>query len=361
VPKLCESLRSRLQHTDATISEASEQANAANDCSATHKKDDRRLSGFSRQLASMMRLTEGSKRAVKSAATVSAPAKIINGNSQLVDRLLGHFHHSQSQRRSVMHFMRSRRQWEDAPGTMDFRVLLRNAHGFRSTDPRDLVYAFVGLTSTSVTIDADYSASTSLYDVLTKATLACIASDNSLAVLAISVLRSRLRHGLRLPSWVPDWTWNKPFSPEFEQMQRHLSSDCVPFSDRIATEPVATISHEGNEKPRLCVRGVFLGRLTKILKDGYSWSRYFATDGLPGLRVQTTAEALLGDEIWILDGGSAFFILHPCGGSNRSLVHAAGVYEGAGKDLYEQSRSIYLTIIEDVKVGRRKPRTIYLT
>jgi hypothetical protein len=47
-----------------------------------------------------------------------------------------------SRRASVVNFLETKRLWQ---GSVDFRLLLQNASAFSATDPRDLVYAFMGL------------------------------------------------------------------------------------------------------------------------------------------------------------------------------------------------------------------------
>jgi hypothetical protein len=78
--------------------------------------------------------------------------------------------------------------------------LLRKFRDRKATDPRDKVYALLGIAQMSTPMIPDYSWTD--VGVFVRATLECIYGENSLSVLSTDLGR-KFRGDL--PSWVPDW------------------------------------------------------------------------------------------------------------------------------------------------------------
>jgi hypothetical protein len=94
-------------------------------------------------------------------------------------------------------------------GDLDLLQLLRHTRRFKSTDPRDRVFALFGLaletqsTSSPPVLKADYRMSIEgLYCLVAKVML-----TSSVTVDVLSYAQSHLKNRIDgLPSWVPDWT-----------------------------------------------------------------------------------------------------------------------------------------------------------
>ncbi|PMD28749.1 HET-domain-containing protein [Hyaloscypha variabilis F] len=85
--------------------------------------------------------------------------------------------------------------------------LLDGARGQKATDPRDKVYALLGLMPNPMgkqTLVPDYSPTCSVEDVFINAAVYCLFQLHDLRVLSYKIATI-----FNLPSWVPDWTvWN---------------------------------------------------------------------------------------------------------------------------------------------------------
>lgn len=85
--------------------------------------------------------------------------------------------------------------------------LLDGARGQKATDPRDKVYALLGLARNLMdeqVLVPDYSPTCSVEDVFTDAAVYCLFQLHDLRVLSYKIATV-----FNLPSWVPDWTvWN---------------------------------------------------------------------------------------------------------------------------------------------------------
>ena len=97
--------------------------------------------------------------------------------------------------------------------SLRLHALLQNAFRFNSSDPRDMVYAFVGLADPSYDIKPDYNQSNQIQNVLVNATMRIICVEENLDVLrdvssrrAVSSFHKQDELHTSLPSWVPDWT-----------------------------------------------------------------------------------------------------------------------------------------------------------
>lgn len=85
------------------------------------------------------------------------------------------------------------------------REALHCSRAQASTDPRDRVYAMLGLTDSAYDIKPNYQISNTVTDVFTDTTRAIIEHDESLDVLLDSQEVGR-NMKLALPSWVPDFS-----------------------------------------------------------------------------------------------------------------------------------------------------------
>ncbi|KAN0099506.1 HET domain containing protein [Hyaloscypha variabilis] len=91
-----------------------------------------------------------------------------------------------------------------------FLNLLLRFRSFHATDPRDKVYALLGLTTVvgqggrQIQIQPDFDPRLSAEDIFISSALAIIRASRNLDIF--SVPRAATPSQLKLPSWVPDWT-----------------------------------------------------------------------------------------------------------------------------------------------------------
>lgn len=95
------------------------------------------------------------------------------------------------------------REWEEfASG--DIKVILNWTREFKSSDPRDRVYALTELADSGYGVVPDYSASMNIQSIFLETARKIIAFDRSLDLLTYVEAHGSRR--LKSPSWVPEWT-----------------------------------------------------------------------------------------------------------------------------------------------------------
>jgi hypothetical protein len=131
----------------------------------------------------------------------------------------------------------------------DLLQLLLRHRSFSATDPRDKVYALLGLsTSTSrrgkhVQIQPDYDPKISVEEVFITTAQRIITTSRNLDIFSVprATASSRLKG---LPSWVPDWTIDEPTSslllPERERVNR-----CYFFATLLESEAELRLKPDG--------------------------------------------------------------------------------------------------------------------
>jgi hypothetical protein len=91
---------------------------------------------------------------------------------------------------------------------------LIDAEKYQASDPRDKLYAVLGLGPPGYAIQADYSQSNTLARVVADMTRHIIEADLKLNVMAELIAYYDVDSSLNLPSWAPDWTakheWQGP-------------------------------------------------------------------------------------------------------------------------------------------------------
>jgi hypothetical protein len=133
-------------------------------------------------------------------------------------------------------------------------------------DPRDKVYALLGLATDHVDVVPDYGKS--VIDVYTSTAREMMTSSGNL-----DVLRACEKEGLMgdLPSWVPDWTAKYMKSVGGMESFRKPYSLCADgaLPDSVAPRAVATFSADGK---RMCAQGIIVctidGQPTVHFVDG---------------------------------------------------------------------------------------------
>ncbi|KAF5533467.1 heterokaryon incompatibility 6 OR allele [Fusarium napiforme] len=87
----------------------------------------------------------------------------------------------------------------------DLRVLLRNARNFQASDPRDKIYAFIGLARNDYGFNPSYSPENTPVHVHSDAARRIVEIDKDLNYVLEQAFVGRRDLGFFLPSWVPDW------------------------------------------------------------------------------------------------------------------------------------------------------------
>ncbi|KAH6898141.1 heterokaryon incompatibility protein-domain-containing protein [Thelonectria olida] len=101
---------------------------------------------------------------------------------------------------------------KNKPDLLD--IIIRNWLTY-ATDPRDKIYAFIGLTD-DFDVTIDYDPSVTVEQVFTDFARKYISKSRNLAILGTLSSTTVGRHGF-LPSWVPDWTVWKPHTFTFTE------------------------------------------------------------------------------------------------------------------------------------------------
>jgi hypothetical protein len=204
------------------------------------------------------------------------------------------------------------KRWEfsdDKPCSIDLLKNLERMNDCEASDPRDLIYACIGISSHSYGIVPDYASDLSFEDVLVRTACKVIKMSKSLEILRLAY-PTRLRSlDTSIPSWVPDWRneSEKWIGYEFQGPPR--------TTDFFAFYP----DEQGRPNRILRVRGI----LTEIIDDKIDpWP---SITGSLGEKVPIVAfYARPGDEIYLIHGFGNFLILRRQEGYHRLVVEVLG-------------------------------------
>jgi hypothetical protein len=216
---------------------------------------------------------------------------------------LGYYHSRSIDRQALNianYMLQQKLSWEN---TSDIKDLLAHAHFLDSSDPRDKVYAFLGLAKHNLTIVPDYSAANTALNLYVQLSINIITTENQLTLLKLVAAT---------PFCSPSWALNMQPLPKIDPFfhPRAYSGKSLLKTDG----PVAKfILNDGEFGPKMLVRGTRLSSaLFLIEKD-----RPHPEDGTicmiepedPGLRVPLCGQ----DELWFLNGACLPFVLRPTG------------------------------------------------
>jgi hypothetical protein len=187
----------------------------------------------------------------------------------------------------------------------DLVKLLSHPRMCKASDPRDHVYAFVGLVDPGYSIIPDYASGNTIQNVLSKTAQCIILHEENLDVLIhTDVTQSRLQS--TLPSWVPDWTSDLRVTG--------FPGIGVPTADGVNSSRTkgaacrgakldATFADEGKI---LKTSGILVDTLAG--KGPRSDNGYCFLTSKHHFRVFVN-DAILGDQVWILCGATIPFFL----------------------------------------------------
>ncbi|KAF2679913.1 hypothetical protein K458DRAFT_282360, partial [Lentithecium fluviatile CBS 122367] len=177
-----------------------------------------------------------------------------------------------------------------------FNQLLSHSRRCGVSDPRDRVYAFVGLVDPMYGIVPDYDAANTAQRVFSETARRIILHEGNLSILSHAVL-CRGDMGSTLPSWVPDWTSKDSVAKQQlrESLIRHGNFDASRGTRMDA-------SFSGGCKV-LEITGIFVDNIVDVRMD---LSRSSTSKGY---RARTGPEVLPDDQIWILSGARLPLVL----------------------------------------------------
>lgn len=219
----------------------------------------------------------------------------------------------------VTHMKLIRTHWPTAKSTLESKrrrqrcgddaqlsETLRHARNLESSDPRDKVYAFLGLASSNYNIVADYSPGRSEQDVFTAATERIIKTERHLEVLMDALGNDRRKK--KMLSWVPDWA--SPLATEYSElfMGIGIPRDCKAGGRHPAKFTFRDHEFELSTTRVLEIDAIFVGQLKEVIEDDYSvnwrWSTCLTSHNadIGPVNVATTDRAHSGDEVWIIYG-----------------------------------------------------------
>ncbi|KAK7423038.1 hypothetical protein QQX98_001328 [Neonectria punicea] len=242
---------------------------------------------------------------------------------------------------------RTNRYVLDFPLTPDFLHLLATASssGFQATDPRDMLYAFTGLSRITSGVAVDYSPTNTIWDVCA-AVAEKFMEHGDLRLLR----RAATTRGVNalfdgnLPSWAPNWTLPAPSIPCQHSPWK------IPSAERHRLAGKA-----------LCVQGVHLATLGDETPDG--------TFQAMGRDFDTTELVQSGDELWANHGGTDIHALRKREGGGYVLVGLAILLPGRVSSRYggcmaielkELGLSEYKVVMDAIKVSLTGVQSIVL-
>jgi hypothetical protein len=137
-------------------------------------------------------------------------------------------------------------------------TLLDKYRGFESTDPRDKVYALLGLAEpkdiSSLAVEVNYQLD--VEDIFTRLAVSYLQKDDNFDILSYVHRGSNLKG---LPTWVPDWTKQDIISTSFRS-EAFYNVSGFPFQAGGVLVPSITIS---TDKKILTVDGIVIDKIRK--------------------------------------------------------------------------------------------------
>ncbi|KAL2672643.1 hypothetical protein Neosp_013357 [[Neocosmospora] mangrovei] len=194
--------------------------------------------------------------------------------------------------KAIQLLLDSKEKWR---GDEDLKRVLAESRHCESSDPRDRIYAFLGLAHPGYSIEVDYSKSTSLDATILYTAKKILEFDRHLEMLTFAVRTTQTRVST-LPSWVPDWAehgifddWQ--FAP-LPGLDEQFQNDAVGSSVIHASA--------ANNDALLRVRGLQIDTLKESYMNGIM---------RPHKEFSTARGHIVGDELWIIMGLKWPFII----------------------------------------------------
>ncbi|KAF4446663.1 hypothetical protein F53441_9704 [Fusarium austroafricanum] len=204
--------------------------------------------------------------------------------------------HAHGALEAVISLLNSKDKWNVT--FMDLKKLLLSSLQCKASDPRDKVFALLGLAHPGYNIEPNYDSSNTISEVLIDTAKRIILFEGNLDILSYAIRLKRAEMS-DLPSWVPDWASpesHRPFighSEDYSEEQRNQSKNDILRSVR--------------------------GLLVDVLKEpGASpfFSFFTYEDSITNnmFEVYCPFGTMEGDEIWLLEGSWGPYLLRPVRG-----------------------------------------------
>ena len=235
----------------------------------------------------------------------------------------------------------------------DLKDLLQHSRNCEASDQRDRVYAFLGLAHDGYGLIPDYTANQDIKKVLIEAAKGIIRFDKSLDILR-HVHCGRDKLGLRLPTWVPDWT-----SEETKTGLDQWSWGETRSFDAAKGVP-ADFEFEGDGHEDLRVRGIFVDSIQDTEFDSSDMDEVCRFSTMQGDWVIGPKSARYDDEIWVLYGSTRPVVLRRNGKSHYGYLGDVLIYY---KESGAFSEVMFGQMVDRLQQGtsdRAQERTIWI-
>ncbi|KAK5129059.1 hypothetical protein LTR85_000392 [Meristemomyces frigidus] len=190
---------------------------------------------------------------------------------------------------------------------------MRHGRNCQSSDPRDKVYAFLGLADPSYAVAVDYSTASTVNAVLTGVAAAIVRVEKRLDILAIAMDDKGIYPTRdHLLTWVPNWSRPENPNSEYKQFLRGIQ---FPMKDKVCRaskdrDPIFSFHADRNGNPNriLKIAAIYVDTLGRIVEDSNlrPWRRFASGSDLV---ISTVSVARPGDEVWVLLGADEPFVL----------------------------------------------------
>ncbi|KAI8650759.1 HET domain-containing protein [Fusarium keratoplasticum] len=256
--------------------------------------------------------------------------------------------HASDSLKAIELLLNSKTTWR---GDEDLKKVLAGSRHCRSSDPRDRVFAFLGLAHPGYDVETNYGKSNTLDAIILHTAKKIFEFERDLEILAFAVRTTKARLGV-LPSWVPDWASTEILEDghfaELPGQDKQFRHDAIGSS-------VIQLSPDANNVV-LRVRGLHIDTLERHLPV---WANAFydaAFVTIRGHTVRSRSFAQEGDELWMLMGSKWPFVLRPCANGYMVISEAENIDLSA-----RPAEKIHSDeILSRMRKGLERLRIIYL-
>jgi hypothetical protein len=213
---------------------------------------------------------------------------------------------------------------------IDLKAALQHSRNCKASDPRDRIYAFLGLAEKGYVIVPIYEPEESIVQVLIHTAQRIIQHEKKLGILQYTS-QGRQSLGCFLPLWVPDWTSAenesfRSFAKYGAQRMKDEENKQWDASKDLPLEIEFRRDDMNDTNIDLKVKGVFFDYLDDLVStEDDTGVQSFVTSN--GKKVMTTSNALVDDEVWVLNGASKPVVLRPEGDDGFGFLSEALVLE----------------------------------
>ncbi|RSL44940.1 hypothetical protein CEP53_010979 [Fusarium sp. AF-6] len=288
-------------------------------------------------LCQMLHMHQITKRLVRLEMSWLEKTGMTNGDANPLREMHQRNMRASSSLEAVKLLLNAKESWR---GDEDIKKVLARSRHCRSSDPRDRIFAFLGLTYPGYGIEADYSKSNTLDATNLHTAKKILEFDRHLEILIFAVRATR-RSVSTLPSWVPDWASAEsledglfpPFGGGDMQFQK----------DAIGSSVIHTST--GDNSAVLRVQGLQIDTLEKVLPKRAQHLPGWDFETARGYTVKCRHLARHGDELWMLMGSRWPFILRPWDGEYK-------VVSDVGNRVYQKKIIGFEEILGRMRDGR---------